>query len=182
MKKYMPIIIILTVVIIAAGAFLYLNQTGQGNKSVNLNPLNQSTFNKNWGPPLGGPCSYDKYQGSCKIISIIKTDASRHQIEVGGGPGYEGFEIKFKYIPKDKLNMSESTKWAEDQILDKEHLLLLINSWYPGPKFLEKYKIKENTTFDCKAEVITEGTCSPVGFEFNDINVSDYFECEKCPK
>ena len=119
---------------------------------------------------IGGPCSYDKIQGSCQITSVAKTDESIHQAQVSGGPGYEGNVIKYKFTPLDANQEYEK---------NKEYLLTLTNSWYPGDKFLDKYSIQEGKTFKCVMGRIVKGTCTPVVFEFPDINTSDYTDMER---
>jgi hypothetical protein len=129
---------------------------------------------------VGGACSYDRIPGTCKIISVTKTSDSIRQAAVTGGPGYEGFAIKFRFTPSAQ-KQEYSQKWADriGDVLAKEYTLLLTNSWYPGEKFLDKYKIVEAKTFDCKLGLITKGACAPVILEFPDINTSDYFETKK---
>ncbi|MCM8769725.1 MAG: hypothetical protein NC911_08700 [Candidatus Omnitrophica bacterium] len=122
---------------------------------------------------VGGPCEYNKIDGSCQIISITKTAESIHQATIGGGPGYEGYEIKFKFSPS---SFAQDEGSLSRDALNKEHTLTLANSWYPGEKFLEKYQIREGAFFDCKICIIAKGACTPVAFEFPDINTSDYFE------
>ena len=58
----------------------------------------------------------------------------------------------------------------------KEQDFLLTNSWYPGPEFIEKYGIEVDKQFDCSLQLITKGTCTPVIFEFRQIDAADYFE------
>ena len=122
---------------------------------------------------IGGGCSYDDYPGACEIVSILKTDESAHQAEVGGGPGYEGYEVSFVFSPDEPMNLTED--W-ENLVFGGAHLLQLCNSWYPGPRFLEKYNITEGAVFDCTLKLIAGGTCSPIIFEFEDIDRCDYFE------
>jgi len=122
---------------------------------------------------LGGTCTYDDYPGACEIVSILKTEESAHQADVGGGPGYEGYEVLFVFRPDEPMNLTEN--WDE-LVFGREHLLQLCNSWYPGPKFLEKYNITEGAVFDCTLKLIAGGTCSPIIFEFDEIDRCDYFE------
>ena len=122
---------------------------------------------------LGGGCSYDDYPGACEIVSVLKTEDSSHQAEVEGGPGYEGYEVWFVFSPDEPMNLDEE---QEEKILGSEHLLQLCNSWYPGPRFLEKYDITEGAVFDCTLKLIASGTCSPIVFEFDEIDRCDYFE------
>lgn len=122
---------------------------------------------------LGGGCSYEDHPGACEIVSVLKTEESAHQAEVGGGPGYEGYEVWFIFCPDEPMNLTEN--WDE-LVFGREHLLQLCNSWYPGPMFLEKYNIAEGEVFDCTLKLITGGTCSPIIFEFDEIDQCDYFE------
>lgn len=122
---------------------------------------------------IGGGCSYDDYPGACEIVSILKTEDSIQQAEVEGGPGYEGYEVWFVFKPDEPMNLGAD---QEEEILDSQHLLQLCNSWYPGPEFLEKYGITEGAAFGCTLKLIATGTCSPIVFEFDDIDRCDYFE------
>ena len=125
-----------------------------------------------------GPCSYEKFRGTGRIISIQQTELSKQQAAISGSSGYEGFEVKFRFTPVEPQNI-KNVKWVQntqEDILNKEYLLLLTNSWYPGQKYLEKYNIKENATFNGELLLITNGSCSPIGFSFDAINTTDYFE------
>jgi len=122
---------------------------------------------------IGGRCSYEDFRGECEIVSVLKIDDSARQAQTIGGPGYEGFEVRFVFKPDEPMNLSED---REEDLLGKERTLRLCNSWYPGPRFLEKYNITEGAVFDCTLRLITKGTCSPVIFEFDEIDNCDYFE------
>lgn len=126
---------------------------------------------------VGGPCEYESFTGKCEIALAGKTIESLAQKESEGGPGYEGYEVKYRFIPSRPLN-TEKIGWVKDidEIINKEYTLLLANSWYPGKKFIEKYGIKQGAVFDCELSLITKGTCSPVVFKFGSIDTTDYFE------
>ena len=53
-----------------------------------------------------------------------------------------------------------------------------MNSWYPGPRFLERYGIAAGKSFACTLNVISQGTCTPTVFDFQGIDRADYFESE----
>ena len=53
-----------------------------------------------------------------------------------------------------------------------------MNSWYPGPRFLERYGIAAGKSFACTLNVISQGTCTPAVFDFQGIDRADYFESE----
>jgi len=122
-------------------------------------------------------CTYDEYEGQCKICSIMQTDESVHQENVIGGPGYAGFEIKFEFVPNDAQSLPlDVYDQINKSVIGCKNVLELYNSWYPGPKFLQKYNITEGAIFDCRLELIKSGACSPEIIEFNEIDRRDYFE------
>ena len=115
----------------------------------------------------GGPCVYEEYKGQATILSIRKKEMPKGY---GGGPSHDGYEVWFSFFPFGEI------KEPHGKIEGKKFLMLLRNSWYPGPEFLEKYRIEEGKVFDCQLKVITKGTCTPIVFDFPDIDLSDYFE------
>lgn len=124
----------------------------------------------------GSCCTYISYEGSAQIVRITQTPASLAQSKVIGGPGYKGYEVWFRFIPKSDV--------SDDRIkslLSREHLFSLYNSWYIGPRYLKKYGIQTGKTYPCILKVIEEGTCTPVLFEFKTIDSKDYFEKRVSP-
>jgi len=117
---------------------------------------------------VGGQCDYKKYKGRATIISIHRKELS----DKYRGPAYENYEVKFTFYP------DETIQEKHGQVEGKEFLLLLKNSWYPGQKFLKKYAVEKNKSFDCYLKVITRGTCTPILFDFPTIDLSDYFETQ----
>ena len=115
---------------------------------------------------VGGPCEYKGYKGKATIVSICKKESPSDY----NGPTYDSYEVKFCFHTEEKI------KEAFAQVEGREYILKLTNSWYPGPKFLDKYGIKEDKIFNCTLKVSTKGTCTPVVFDFPDIDLSDYFE------
>jgi hypothetical protein len=123
---------------------------------------------------LGGPCAYASYPGQAKITRIEKTEQSKEQAKAVGGPGYEGFEVWFAFVTDKEVKQD----WAKEA-LKKEHLLQLCNSWYPGERWLKKYGLEKGKTLKCTLKAITSGTCTPVLFEFDGVNATDYFETKQ---
>lgn len=111
----------------------------------------------------GGPCDYKKYQGQATIISISPKSRPRNYT-------HDIYEVKFSFSTAQEI----VEKFAQPE--GKEFLMLLNNSAYPGHKFLEKYNIQVGKVFECYMHVITQGTCTPVTFEFPTIRLDDYFE------
>jgi hypothetical protein len=120
---------------------------------------------------VGGPCDYNDYPGTAVITKVVATDRSIQQGLVSGGAGYQGIEVRFTFTPDGEIKEDWARKAAE-----REQLFQLANSWYPGPRFLDKYGIELNKSFRCIFKVITKGTCTPALFDFPDIKRDDYFE------
>ena len=119
----------------------------------------------------GGCCIYASYEGNAKIFRVSQTPTSLAQAKIMGGPGYEGYEVWFRFIPK-----SDVPDDRIKQVISREHLFTLYNSWYAGPRYLEKYGIREGKIYPCTLNIIEEGTATPVIFEFETIDTRDYFE------
>ena len=115
---------------------------------------------------VGGQCEYIRYKGKATIISIREKKMPRDYV----GPSYENYEVKFSFFSDEEI------KEAYGKVKGREYSLMLDNSWYPGPKFLEKYGLETGKSFECYLKVITRGTCTPVLFEFPTIDLGDYFE------
>ncbi len=120
---------------------------------------------------VGGPCTYTDYPGTATVTRIEKTEKSSRQAKVSGGAGYEGHEVWFVFKADQEVKEERARKYIE-----KEHLFLLSNSWYPGPLYLKKYNIKVDGSYPCTLRVLTKGTCTPVVFKFTELRRDDYFE------
>ena len=121
---------------------------------------------------VGGPCTYASHEGIARIVRVAQTPASRQQAQVIGGAGYEGYEVSFRFIPKPE----EAPRIRKMPLLERDQLLTLNNSWYAGPRFLEKYHIAVGKEFPCILKLIQSGACTPVVFNLPTINTGDYFE------
>ena len=119
----------------------------------------------------GGECVYVSYPGIATITRIVKTDASKRQATMKGGPGYEGYEIWFLFNTEQEIKK----EWVRKSI-NKEHLFLLANSWYPGPRYIAKYTIASGNRYQCTLQVISKGACTPTIFQFAEPQRNDYFE------
>jgi len=122
-------------------------------------------------PPrvLGGPCEYKQYKGKATIVAV-------HKKEMPGDAGrssYDPYEVRFSFFPDEEIEETYG------KVEGREYRMMLKNSSYPGPKFLEKYGIEAGKSFDCYLKVIIRGTCTPVLFDFTTIDLSDYFEQER---
>jgi hypothetical protein len=119
---------------------------------------------------IGGRCLYVEHPGHRQRGEDTGLDA---QASLNGGPGYEGLAVTFTYA-----GAQAGDDALVRQALAGRHELRLINSWYPGPRFLDRYGIAPGKSFACTLEVISQGTCTPVTFDFPGIDRADYFESE----
>jgi hypothetical protein len=120
----------------------------------------------------GGPCTYIAYQGEALITRVVQTSVSKEQSKVIGGPGYEGFEVWFRFAAE----RDRKTPNQPAPVTDREHLLTLRNGWYMGPEYLAKYALSPGQRIPCVLNVIETGVCAPIHFQFSTIQVGDYFE------
>jgi hypothetical protein len=118
-----------------------------------------------------GGCSYREIGGTATIVKVAKTAASIQQATTQGGPGYEGFEIGFSFVPSQPI-----TDAAVGEFAQRPHVLQLTNSWYPGPRYIEKYRLTQGRTLPALLKVRTSGACTPMLFAFPGIDLADYFE------
>lgn len=160
-------VLFLSVIQVLAGCSVSINAMDSGSGKPEQGIV--ENLHKDNGQKVGGKCEYSKYHGKAAIVSIIPKPSSSHS----AGPLYEEFEVRFRFVAE------EDIKEAHGRIEGKEYVLTLANSWYPGPKFLKKYGIKVGKSFGCSLNVITKGACTPIMFDFPDIDLSDYFEIER---
>jgi hypothetical protein len=116
----------------------------------------------------GGPCEYRKYNGICTITSVRQAGIGQQH----AGSPYKGYDVRFRY------RSERTVEPLYGGVVAREHTLVLRNSWPLGPRFLKKYGIREGRDYDCEMSVIVHGTCSPVQFDFDSIDLGDYFEIQ----
>lgn len=125
---------------------------------------------------VGGPCSYEDYPGICTITSIQQTEDSKQQAETAGYEGYEvGYTFGLDEQPIKDPELLEKYKYY----YEGELALNMVNGYYLGKQFLDKYKITTGAVFDCTFSIEKQGTCTPADISFKDIDTADYFELKK---
>jgi hypothetical protein len=135
----------------------------------------------------GGPCSYHTYVGRCVVASIQPATVSDNAGYAVNGIGYQGFEVNYTFVPANQSGLPDwvnYTNWTQSLFTSTIRIVLInndtIEGYYPpGPLYLKKYNITLNTSFDCNASLITQGSCYPLagrGFEFTYFNETDDFE------
>jgi hypothetical protein len=103
---------------------------------------------------VGGECKYESYPGQARIVSIKKREADA---EARGKDG-QLYEVRFSFQPDRAINQ----EWVK--VEGRTFLLTLPNGQLPDEKFLSEKGISVGRTLECRLEVITQGTCTPIMF------------------
>ena len=107
-----------------------------------------------------GSCDYEKYPVKVEITSVKELASEKSP----------RFEVRFVVLLTDDLPAA-----VENRVYGRDYQMLLQNKTFPGPRFLEKYRISEGQLFDCSFNIRTRGNCRSSYFEFPDIKLDDYF-------
>lgn len=100
-------------------------------------------------PRAGGACEYKKYKGEAEIVSVIRRPDAPQE-----------YEIKFSFHPQEIIR----EEFARPE--GKTWTLVPKDSSRPKKDFLTQYDIKKGKRLPCYMKAITQGTCTPVLFEF----------------
>jgi hypothetical protein len=121
---------------------------------------------------VGGPCAYADFPGTATIISTEPVPASP---EDRSGAAYQPHAVLFTFMPSGPPGEAAA-------FTGKAHRLTLSGGADPGPRFLAKYGIRPGANFPCELHLIRSGTCSPVVYTFQGIDVFDHFETRQGSK
>lgn len=102
---------------------------------------------------VGGSCRYKTYNGQATILSISKTVPDNAE-------GYTRFEVKFNFNPGTIIEENFA------QVKGKTFYLYDDNLRNPNQTYLDKHNIKIGQVLDGHLLAITQGTCTPVIFDF----------------
>jgi hypothetical protein len=115
---------------------------------------------------VGGPCAYSDYPGTATIVSV---EPVPHSASDWAGLPYQPYRVRFTFAPAKPVP-------HRLYVQGKHHELTLSGGTPPGPKFLKKFNITPGASFTAELRLIESGTCSPVVFTFQGIDVLDHFE------
>ena len=112
-------------------------------------------------PVLGGNCVYKTYPGTATITEVAA-------VEHEGGEAEKIFRVKFVFAP------SEPIREPFAQVEGRKFELVASDFSHLSGTFLKKHGIEEGGTLNCDLKVITQGTCTPVLFEFPELKPDEY--------
>ena len=120
--------------------------------------------------PGSGPRKYVDYAGTATIVALEKAPDDDPQ---GRGQAEAGYVVRYAFKPKQPVKEELGRAWLERH---PQQEFLLTSGWRPGPKFLEKYGIEKGKTMPATMHVIVKGTSTPVLFDLDGVDATDYFE------
>lgn len=115
---------------------------------------------------IGTDCSYNQYQGKAIIISIDNAPINENNCPVNAK------KVLFVFTPNDTTvrNNYLFKNWSDTSSLT-------VYGINPSQTFLDSFHINVGTEFNCNRQEITQGTCTPVLFNFTGINLNSQTGC-----
>ncbi|MFP5238863.1 MAG: hypothetical protein ACLGQW_03440 [Acidobacteriota bacterium] len=107
----------------------------------------------------GGPCSYEEHPGTATIVSVTALPRTSPE-------AYQPHRILFTFQAEPML---ADPLYAPGKV----HEMTLTGGAAPGRKFVEKYGITQGRKIPTVIRLIRGGTCTPVLFRFQGIDLSD---------
>ena len=137
----------------------------QFNKIIFLLVLVITSCNKNI--KIGHECSYKKYEGKAIIISINNAPINENNCPI------DPKKLMFVFVPNDSNIKSHYIfkNWSDTAALT-------INGGInPSQYFIDSLQISIGKEYKCNRAEIFHGTCTPVLFQFEEINLNSSNGC-----
>lgn len=112
--------------------------------------------------PQGGACSYNKFEGTAKIISIKPAPSTGYNCPD------KPMQILFEFTPSD---LSDRQKYKFTNFSDKSARMTINDGANPSQLWIKNNKIEVGKKYKCFRTEITKGTCTPAGFTFPELNL-----------
>ena len=117
----------------------------------------------------GGNCEYNQFEGSAKIISI--KDAPKSDYNCPENPKL----VIFEFTP---ANLSDRSKYSFKNFSDNSVQMKINDGANPSLAWIKKNKIEAGKKYRCVRTELTKGTCTPVIFEFPDLDLAPSTGCK----
>ncbi len=111
---------------------------------------------------VGGRCEYKEIKGTAAITSIVKADSGDNNSQV---------TVFFDFVPDDPDAVNN---YRFHNVPDKDQELRVGGGVNPAKSYMDLKGITAGSSYKCKRMEITKGTCTPVIFDFYEIDFSDY--------
>ena len=114
---------------------------------------------------VGGPCDYKEIEGTAVITSIV--DAQSDDYNCRKRP----VKVSFDFTPDDS---SAKSKYLFPNVSDSRQNIRLSGGLNPPKDFMKVKGIIVGTSHKCVRKEIIKGACTPVLYEFPEIDFSGY--------
>ena len=111
---------------------------------------------------VGGGCEYIKYEGIAKIKSIYTVPSDEYNCP------NEPKKIKFEFTPN---NISDRDQYKYTNYNDSANYMRINAGMNPSQLWIDNNKIEIGKEYKCFRTEIKKGTCTPVVFEFPDLDL-----------
>jgi len=112
---------------------------------------------------VGGPCSYAEVPGTARILEAAPVPAGKER----GQRTAQAFRVLFAFEPGAPVKSPLYRPGAS-------HELTLAGGDRPTMAFLKKYRIRPGATFSARMGLIEKGTCTPVVFSLEGVDLTDH--------
>ena len=110
---------------------------------------------------VGGPCTYVDFPGTCTITFVGPPEADASNCS--NNP----VQVRFDFIPADPGARED---YRFPNMADERQLLTVAGGANPPRAWVEAEGLTEGTRHACVRREITRGTCTPVLFEFTEVD------------
>lgn len=121
------------------------------------------------GAVVGGECTYIEYRGYAKIKSII--NAPVDESNCPNNPR----KIKFEFTPDDIL---DTALYLFNNYSDSINYIRINSGMNPSQTWIDENGIQVGNQYVCYRNEIIKGTCPPVIFSFQDLNLHPKNGCK----
>lgn len=113
----------------------------------------------NGGSIVGGACSYAETPGEATIVSLHNAAAGPNDCN------NDPVEVVFNFTPSNPLKANAAT--------DKNVRLTVGDGKNPSRSYIASKGFVVGATLKCRRKTIISGACTPIVFDFPDIDLSD---------
>ena len=138
---------------------------------LNIFFCNENPF---YGQKDGGECYYSRFDITCSFVSIVQADSTQYPSSQAQDWALPCFECKYVII--DSTSLKNKISDTIYKTCADTFILYVSSQAYPGQLYLEKYDINTDSLYDAELMTITEGSCNPMMFSFEAIDIKDSFE------
>ena len=110
---------------------------------------------------VGGSCKYADIPGTCTVESVTPTGAGTSSCS------NDPVEVRFDFSPLDSGAQADYRYPAQS---DTDRSLTIAGGALPPRPWIESEGLTEGSQHPCVRREITRGTCTPVIFEFTEID------------